>query len=75
MGYIMLDDRRYDFSLETNLKERLWEQVREKSKQASAGAGVKREAVSFESLSGKPKETHKAAAERSTVCKDLGKSK
>jgi hypothetical protein len=69
----MLDDRRYDFSLETDLKERLWEQVRDKSKQASAG--VKREAVSFESLNGKPKETRKAAAVKDTAHKDLGKSK
>ncbi|MCL2637769.1 MAG: hypothetical protein FWD48_05295 [Oscillospiraceae bacterium] len=67
----MLDDKRFDFSLESNLKERLWEQMLEKTKQTS----VKREKVSFDSLTAKPKTAEKPSAGKDSPRKDLGKMK
>ena len=43
----MFSDERYDFSLESDLKERLWDKMQNKMKQAAPH----RSEVSFESIS------------------------
>lgn len=47
----MLTDKRFDFSLETDLKERLWGQMLQRTKETTAV----REEVKLESLTGQPK--------------------
>ena len=47
----MLTDKRFDFSQESDLKEKLWEQMLKKNKETAP----KREEVKFESLIEQPK--------------------
>ncbi|MCL2096405.1 MAG: hypothetical protein FWH10_05810 [Oscillospiraceae bacterium] len=54
----MLDDKRFDFSLESDIKEKLWRQMLEKSKPVHV-----REEISFESLASPSKSS--AASEKS----------